>query len=79
MDTNQINIVASIAPKLLLGVQIFFVIRWFMENTEDFRVKIAIRFLQIQVTSKGIYEPTMLVLDAMPAQNAAKLLQLVLV
>jgi hypothetical protein len=78
MDINQVNTAVSIAIKALLGVQIFFVIRWFMENTEGSHVRTAIKCSRIPVTYKDIYVLTMLEHDAMHALNAEKHLQLVL-
>ena len=78
MAINQVNIAVSIAIKALLGVQIFFVIRWFMVNTEGSHVRTAIKCLQIQATYKDIYVLTMLEHDAMHALNVEKRLQQVL-
>ena len=72
MDTNQVNTAASIAIKVLLGAQTFFVTRWSMENTEDSHVRTAIKFLQTQVIFKDIYALTMLELDAMHVLNVVK-------
>ena len=75
MDTNQVNIDASIAVKLFHGVRIFFDIRWFMESIEDSHVKTAIRYSRIPVTFKDIYGRTMLGLVAMHVLNVERPLQ----
>ena len=71
-DINQVNIVANIVRKILLGAQTFFVTRWFMGNTEGFHVKTAIKFLPIQVIFKDTYALIMLVLGAMHVPSAVK-------